>query len=105
VNGALKGAFVNIGQKFFRVFGLIKIKLLLAFTLSAYNRETIRSFRARKAVEAENAKKPRSAQEASQGHLARRGRDPCRDGAGSTTGLIFTAATTHPLIQGVIRTT
>jgi len=56
-------------------------------------------------VVAETAKKPRSAQEASQGHLARRGRDPCRDGAGSTTGLIFTAATTHPLIQGVIRTT
>jgi hypothetical protein len=59
VNGALKGAFVNIGQNFFKVFGLIKIKLLLAFTLAAYNLETIRSFRARKAVEAEKAKKPR----------------------------------------------
>lgn len=59
VNGALKGTFVNIGQKFFKVFGLIKIKLLLAFTLAAYNLEAIRSFRARKTVEAEEAKKPR----------------------------------------------
>jgi hypothetical protein len=28
VNGALKGTFVNIGQKFFKVFGLVKIKVL-----------------------------------------------------------------------------
>ena len=60
MNGALKGTFVNIGQKFFKVFGLVKIKLLLAFTLAAYNLETIRSFLARKAVETEEAKKPRA---------------------------------------------
>jgi hypothetical protein len=59
VNGALKGMFVNIGQKFFKVFGLVKIKVLLAFTLAAYNLETIRSFLARQAVVAEEAKKPR----------------------------------------------
>ena len=59
VNGALKGTFVNIGQKFFKVFGLVKIKVLLAFTLAAYNLETIRSFLARKVVVAEEAKKPR----------------------------------------------
>jgi hypothetical protein len=59
VNGALKGAFVNIGQKFCKVFGLVKIKVLLAFTLAGYNLETIRSFRARKAVVEDEAKKPR----------------------------------------------
>ena len=58
--GALKGTFVNIGQKFFKVFGLVKIKVLLAFTLAAYNLETIRSFLARKAVVEEEAKKPRT---------------------------------------------
>jgi len=60
VNAALKGAFVNIGQKFFKVFGLTKIKILLAFTLAAYNLETIRSFLSRMAVVAEAARKPRS---------------------------------------------
>jgi hypothetical protein len=59
VNGALKGAFVNIGQKFFKVFGLVKIKVLLAFTLAAYNVETIRSFLARRAVVEVEAKRPR----------------------------------------------
>jgi hypothetical protein len=58
VNAALKGAFQNIGQKFFRVFGLVKIKILLAFTLAAHNRETIRSFLARMAVVAEAAREP-----------------------------------------------
>jgi hypothetical protein len=47
--GALKDTFVNIGQKFFKVFGLVKIKVLLAFTLAAYNLEAIRSFLARTA--------------------------------------------------------
>ena len=51
--------FVNIGQKFFKVFGLVKIKVLLTFTLAAYNLETIRSFLARQAVVAEEAKTPR----------------------------------------------
>jgi hypothetical protein len=32
-NAMLKGGFVNIGHKFFRVFGLTKITLLLAFTV------------------------------------------------------------------------
>jgi len=59
VNGALKDTFVNIGQKFFKVFGLVKIKILLAFTLAAYNLEIIRSFVARKTVVEEEAKKPR----------------------------------------------
>jgi hypothetical protein len=59
VNGALKDTFVNVGQKFFKVFGLVKIKILLAFTLAAYNLEIIRSFVARKTVVEEEAKKPR----------------------------------------------
>jgi hypothetical protein len=36
VNGMLKGGFVNIQHKFFRVFGLTKTKLLLAFTVVGY---------------------------------------------------------------------
>jgi hypothetical protein len=56
----LKDTFVNIGQKFFKVFGLIKIKMLVAFTLAAYNLDAIRSFLAKMAVAAEVAKKPRT---------------------------------------------
>jgi hypothetical protein len=50
---------VNIGQKFFKVFGLVKMKILLAFTLAAYNLEMIRSFVSKKAAEAKEAEKPR----------------------------------------------
>lgn len=43
-NGLLKGGFVNIERKFFRVLGLTKITVLLAFTLVGYNLDRIRSF-------------------------------------------------------------
>jgi hypothetical protein len=55
VNAMLKGGFVNIQQKFFRVFRLTKLTFLLAFTIAGYNIETIRSFNARKLAEAESA--------------------------------------------------
>jgi hypothetical protein len=48
VNAMLKGSFVNIQHKFLRVFGLAKMTLLLAFTLTGYNLEAIRSSRAKK---------------------------------------------------------
>jgi hypothetical protein len=48
VNAMLKGGFVNIQHKFFRVFGLTKMTLMLAFTVVGYNLEAIRSFRAKK---------------------------------------------------------
>jgi len=51
VNGMLKGGFLNIQHKFFRVFGLTKMTLMLAFTLVGYNLDAIRSFRAKKAAE------------------------------------------------------
>ena len=51
VNAMLKGGFVNIQHKFFRVFGLAKMTLLLAFTLAGYNLEAIRSFTAKKEAE------------------------------------------------------
>ena len=47
----LKGGFLNIQHKFFRVFGLTKMTLMLAFTLVGYNLDAIRSFRAKKAAE------------------------------------------------------
>jgi hypothetical protein len=51
VNAMLKGGFVNIQHKFFRVFGLAKMTLLLAFTVAGYNLEAIRSFLAKKEAE------------------------------------------------------
>jgi hypothetical protein len=57
VNAMLKGGFVDIQHKFFRVFGLTKTKLLLAFTLVGCNLEAIRSFLAKKAAKAVAAAK------------------------------------------------
>jgi hypothetical protein len=51
VNAMLKGGFVNIQHKFFRVSGLANMTLLLAFTLAGYNIEAIRSFTAKKEAE------------------------------------------------------
>jgi hypothetical protein len=50
VNSALKGGFVHIGRKFFRVFGLAKITVLLAFTVAAFNLQRVRSFLAKQAA-------------------------------------------------------
>ena len=50
-NAMLKGGFVNVGHKFFRVFGLTKMTLLLAFTVVGYNLDRIRSFLAKRAAE------------------------------------------------------
>lgn len=52
VNAMMKGGFVNLQQKFFRVFRLTKLTFLLAFTVAGYNIECIRSFNARKVAEA-----------------------------------------------------
>jgi hypothetical protein len=46
-NGALKGAFANLGRGFFRVIRIIKQTVLLGFTLAAYNLDRVRSFKAR----------------------------------------------------------
>lgn len=59
-NSMLKGGFVNIGHKFFRVFGLTKMTLLLGFTVVGYNLDRIRSFRAKRAAEkAQTEKQPK----------------------------------------------
>jgi hypothetical protein len=50
-NGMLKGGFANISHKFFRVFGLTKMRILLAATIVGYNLEAIRSFLAKKTAE------------------------------------------------------
>jgi hypothetical protein len=47
VNAALKGSFVDISRGFFRVFGRVKLSVLLGFTIAAYNLDRIRSFRAK----------------------------------------------------------
>jgi hypothetical protein len=49
-NSALKGSFVDIGRKFFRVFGLAKVTVLLAFTVAAFNLDRVRSFLAKQAA-------------------------------------------------------
>jgi hypothetical protein len=58
-NAALKGAYADLSRGFFRVFGLVKISVLLGSTLAAYNLDRVRSFRAKKA-EQENAPKRRA---------------------------------------------
>lgn len=45
-NAALKGSFADMSRGFFRVFGLVKISVILGVTLAAYNLERVRSFRA-----------------------------------------------------------
>ena len=47
-NAALKGSFVDIGRKFFRVFGVAKVTFLLAFTVAAFNLDRVRSFVAKR---------------------------------------------------------
>jgi hypothetical protein len=46
-NSALKGAFADLSRGFFRVMGLVKVTVLLGFTLAAYNLDRIRSFKAK----------------------------------------------------------
>ena len=73
VNAMLKGSFLNIQHKFFRVFGLAKMTLPLVFTLAGYNLEATRSFLAKK--DAERTAAPEEDQEeASQGDVVRRNR-------------------------------
>ena len=49
VNAALKGAFVDLARGFFRVFGQVKMTVLLGFTVAAFNLDRVRSFRAKQA--------------------------------------------------------
>jgi hypothetical protein len=49
VNSALKGAFVDLARGFFRVFGQVKMTVLLSFTVTAFNLDRIRSFGAKQA--------------------------------------------------------
>ena len=50
MNAALKGSFVDLTRGFFRVFGRVKVSVLLGFTLAAFNLDRIRSFRAKHAL-------------------------------------------------------
>lgn len=49
VNAALKGGYTDLARGFFRVFGQVKISVLFAFTLAAFNVDRIRSFEAKRA--------------------------------------------------------
>ena len=51
VNAALKGAFVDLARGFFRVFGQVKMTVLLGFTIAAFNLDRVRSFRAKYSLE------------------------------------------------------
>jgi hypothetical protein len=51
VNAAIKGAVFDVSRGFFRVFGRVKMTVLLGFSLAAYNLDRIRSFRAKQAVD------------------------------------------------------
>jgi hypothetical protein len=54
----VKGGFVNIERKFFRIFRRTKLTVLLAFTVAGDNLDRIRSFLARAAERASS--RPRS---------------------------------------------
>ncbi len=58
-NSALKGAFVDLGRGFFRVFGQVKMTVLLGFTVAGFNLDRVRSFRAKQA-EQDGALRPRA---------------------------------------------
>ncbi len=60
VNSALKGAFVDLARGFFRVFGEVKMTVLLGFTVAAFNLDRIRSYRAKLAEEDEATLRPRA---------------------------------------------
>jgi hypothetical protein len=47
VNAALKGGYVDLARKFLRVFGLVKVTVLLGFTIAAFNLDRVQSFRAK----------------------------------------------------------
>ncbi len=51
VNAALKGSFVDLARGFFRVFGRVKMTVLLGFTVAAYNLDRVRSFRSKHGLE------------------------------------------------------
>ena len=60
VNSALKGAFVDLGRGFFRVFGQVKMIVLLGFTVAAFNLDRIRSFRAKQGLDTDtSSERPR----------------------------------------------
>jgi hypothetical protein len=58
VNAALKGSFVDLARGFFRVFGQVKMTVLLGFTVAAYNLDRIRSFRAKHNLENDGSPSP-----------------------------------------------
>lgn len=68
VNSALKGGYVDTSRGFFRLFGLAKITVLLAFTIAAVNLDRIRSHEAKQeAEERQQTRRPRRA--GTWGHL------------------------------------
>jgi hypothetical protein len=56
VNAALKGSFVDLARGFFRVFGRVKMTVLLGFTVAAYNLDRVRSFRVKHNLEVDGSR-------------------------------------------------
>src|SRR3954454_1493958 len=65
VGQGVQQRLMTAAQKFSRVFGLTKLTFLLAFTIAGYNVACIRSFKVRKAADAE-------ARDAKKKHRAKR---------------------------------
>ncbi len=55
MNAALKGSFVDLARGFFRVFGRVKMTVLLGFTVAAYNIDRVRSFRSKHHLEVDGS--------------------------------------------------
>ena len=58
VNAALKGSFVDLARGFFRVFGQVKMTVVLGFTVAAYNLDRVRSFRAKHNLDSDGSASP-----------------------------------------------
>ena len=57
VNASLKGGYVNTARGFFRLFGITKITVLLAFTIAAVNLDRIRSHQAKQDADRERPRR------------------------------------------------
>ena len=101
-NAALKGSFVDCARGFFRVFGRVKISVLLGFTVAAYNLDRIRSFRANQLELASAAEAPAEEKAGHLGRGARAIRESALDQAGDRPARLSTAASQKPPLGAVL---
>ena len=101
-NAALKGSFVDCARGFFRVFGRVKISVLLGFTVAAYNLDRIRSFRANQLQLASAPKRQPKRRQGTWAEARRAIRESALDQAGDRPARLSTAASQKPPLGAVL---